>query len=433
AGLDAVYGNFLRSNAAYTLFLLGRWRESRDFSTTALEWSTWRGERIDSLVNLTTLEIESTGGEPAGRLLGRLLLELETVHDPQYAVQVQQAATSHALWQGDVADAVRAVERGWARARSSEDWALAARMAATHVEVDAAAAAAAAERRDLAGVASARERAAAVVAEAEAGVARSGVDRFAGSRRIADASLATARAFRARAEGRDDPVRWAAVAESWAAIGEIYEVARARWRQGEAVLRSGEGRAARADARPALEAAAEIAAQLGAGPLLGALDELAGRALIRLSALAAAPASASGRSVGGARAVAWRPATDRPADVRSRRPARAERMAAPIDRSNGGGRAGGLLPASGSSAGGIAQEIAGIPAPRRGDAFGLSPREREVLGLIAQGRTNREIGERLFISQKTVGVHVGNILAKLNVSGRVEAAAVSIRLSLADR
>ena len=70
------------------------------------------------------------------------------------------------------------------------------------------------------------------------------------------------------------------------------------------------------------------------------------------------------------------------------------------------------------------------PAPRA-DTFGLSRREHEVLALISEGRTNREIGERLFISQKTVGVHVGNILAKLGVSGRVEAAAVAIRLGLA--
>jgi len=83
----------------------------------------------------------------------------------------------------------------------------------------------------------------------------------------------------------------------------------------------------------------------------------------------------------------------------------------------------------------LVRAIAGDPpsAAKRPDTFGLSAREREVLGLVAQGRTNREIGERLFISQKTVGVHVGNILAKLEVSGRVEAAAVAIRLGLTER
>jgi DNA-binding CsgD family transcriptional regulator len=75
--------------------------------------------------------------------------------------------------------------------------------------------------------------------------------------------------------------------------------------------------------------------------------------------------------------------------------------------------------------------VVGAPSPARGDTFGLSKREHEVLALMSEGRTNREIGERLFISQKTVGVHVGNILAKLGVSGRVEAAAVAIRLGLA--
>src|SRR4029078_12801803 len=64
--------------------------------------------------------------------------------------------------------------------------------------------------------------------------------------------------------------------------------------------------------------------------------------------------------------------------------------------------------------------------------FGRSRRERDVLLLIAEGPRNREIGRRFFISQKTVGVHVGNILSKLRVSGRVEAAAVAIRLRLTE-
>ena len=79
---------------------------------------------------------------------------------------------------------------------------------------------------------------------------------------------------------------------------------------------------------------------------------------------------------------------------------------------------------------GIAVAFAPDAPNRPKEAFGLSRREREVLALIAEGRTNREIGERLFISQKTVGVHVGNILSKLGASGRVEAAMVAIRLEL---
>jgi DNA-binding NarL/FixJ family response regulator/tetratricopeptide (TPR) repeat protein len=67
----------------------------------------------------------------------------------------------------------------------------------------------------------------------------------------------------------------------------------------------------------------------------------------------------------------------------------------------------------------------------RGDGLGLSAREHEVLALLAEGRTNREIATLLYISPKTVSVHVSNILAKLGVSGRVEAAAVAHRLGLA--
>ena len=54
---------------------------------------------------------------------------------------------------------------------------------------------------------------------------------------------------------------------------------------------------------------------------------------------------------------------------------------------------------------------------------GLTAREREVLELLSEGRTNRQIGEVLFISTKTASVHVSNILAKLQVANRGEAAA----------
>jgi len=64
------------------------------------------------------------------------------------------------------------------------------------------------------------------------------------------------------------------------------------------------------------------------------------------------------------------------------------------------------------------------------DQLGLTPREAEVLALVAAGRSNRQIAHALFISPKTVSVHVSNILAKLGVAGRVEAAAIAHRLGL---
>ena len=63
-------------------------------------------------------------------------------------------------------------------------------------------------------------------------------------------------------------------------------------------------------------------------------------------------------------------------------------------------------------------------------ARGLTAREIEVLRLIGEGRSNREIGEVLFISAKTASVHVTHILQKLNVATRVQAAIAADRLAL---
>ena len=69
------------------------------------------------------------------------------------------------------------------------------------------------------------------------------------------------------------------------------------------------------------------------------------------------------------------------------------------------------------------------PSETAGDAGAgaLTGRESEILALVAQGRSNGEIGRQLFISTKTVSVHVSHILAKLGASGRTEAAAIARR------
>ncbi len=400
--LDAVYGNLLGGNVAGILVDVGRWPEARELSLRALDWSPAGIPFVNAILNLVLVEIESEAGEEAGRLLGRILVELETGGDNQFAIPAYQATASYAMWSGDLADARRAAERGWARLRGTEDWALVARMAATAMEVESAIVVEALERRRIGDVAASRERASRILAEAEAAVARARSDGGPGTSEP-EASLATARAYHARLMGRDDPVRWADLAGRWHTIGDPYREARARWRQAEATMGGAiagpggardrtDARLVRADAREPLIAAVNLAMDLRARPLLRRLQELAGRALIALppevDVLLAEPA---------------------PPSISQR------------------------APVNPGSVGDIS--LVAVPAPSSRpaggpDTFGLSKRELEVLALIAQGRTNREIGDRLFISQKTVGVHVGNILAKLGVSGRVEAAAVSIRLGL---
>ncbi|MFL5779233.1 MAG: LuxR C-terminal-related transcriptional regulator [Chloroflexota bacterium] len=391
AGLEATYGNFLAGNAVDSLFVLGRWDEARTLSRRALEWLPVGLYFLNSVVNLAIVEIETSAGEFAGRLLGQTLLELEEVRDSQLAVPFYLASAWFALWRGDVGDARRAAERGWQLVRETEDWALASRMAAAAVEVDAAVALEARERRDLAEIAAARERATATVKEAEGIVGRFSAGSTPASRAMTAAYLATARAHRQRVNGDDDGAAWCRVAEGWGALDVPYEMAKARWREAEARLTSGDGRAGRSEAKLPLLEAARLAESLGARPLLRELRDLASRALIGLP-----------RSVD---------------DVL------AEPAAPLVAVGPGDG------PPAGSSMLVLAVATNG---KAKTDTFGLSGREREVLGLIAEGRTNREIGERLFISQKTVGVHVGNILAKLRVSGRVEAAAVAIRLGLTE-
>jgi len=163
--------------------------------------------------------------------------------------------------------------------------------------------------------------------------------------------LARAEAEWTRVEGRSDPAGWAAAADAFG-YGYLYEEARCRWRLAEALL--GDGR--RLEAAEAARAAHEIAARLGARPLLAELEALGRRGRLDL----------------------------------------------------------GVEP----------------PGQPGAAAPGLTPRELEVLRLVAAGRSNGQIAEALFISRKTASVHVSNILAKLGVHTRTEAAAEAHRLGL---
>ncbi len=167
--------------------------------------------------------------------------------------------------------------------------------------------------------------------------------------------------------------RWQASVDLFAAFGHAYEAARSRARLAEALDAVGRASEARAE----VVAADAAATGLGASVLLATLRPL----LVRHAAVPAArQASGSEEAHGG--------------------------------RPPGPGRPGGPL-------GG-----AGAQAPP------LTRRESEVLALVAEGRSNGEIAKQLFISTKTVSVHVSNILAKLQASGRTEAAALARRYGL---
>ena len=68
------------------------------------------------------------------------------------------------------------------------------------------------------------------------------------------------------------------------------------------------------------------------------------------------------------------------------------------------------------------------PHPEAAELADLTAREREILGLIAEGLTNRQIGDRLFLAEKTIKNYVSSLLAKLGLERRTQAAVLAARL-----
>lgn len=170
------------------------------------------------------------------------------------------------------------------------------------------------------------------------------------------AQALTVVAERSRLDTVRDAAAWQAVADAWDELEDPYQGACARWRLGQVLVATRSGRAA----REALSRAWEVAADLGARPLRGAVEDTARRA---------------GLSLGAA-------------------------------------------------------ELEPDPAGKAARRLGLTAREREILGLLARGRTNRQIADLLFISHRTVGVHVSRILRKLGAANRTDASHVARRNGL---
>jgi NarL family two-component system response regulator LiaR len=74
----------------------------------------------------------------------------------------------------------------------------------------------------------------------------------------------------------------------------------------------------------------------------------------------------------------------------------------------------------------VGQQLTGGPVP----ADDLTPRERDVLRQLALGRSNKDIGEALFIAEETVKTHVGHLLAKLHVENRAQATVQALKRGL---
>ncbi len=416
-GQEAVYGAFLRGNAADCLFNLGRWEESERECRAALEWSPSR-LAWNPILFLGLVLVESRADEEASRIVGQILLQLESVPEGQWTAIVQRTAASFALWRDDLADAQRVAQRGWERVLQTDDWAQAAVAASTTLEVCAAVAESARGRRDWAAVALTGELGQKVLDEAGLRVRGSEMPQSLGARREAELHIGMARAHLARLRGRPDARVWGKLADGWAQVPLPYQAAKARWWEAAAALQA---RDDRIHARDALLESWRLAEQLSARPLQRELASLARRARIPLPGPVPEPLAPLSDA---------EHALDPLALTVVAMPTNGSTSRAPVpvmvpDDGDGGRRR-----SSVAITRALSERLAPAGVTPTRDPFGLSPRESEVLAVLSEGRTNREIAERLFISERTVGVHVRKILFKLGVSGRVEAASVAIRLGM---
>jgi DNA-binding CsgD family transcriptional regulator/tetratricopeptide (TPR) repeat protein len=371
AGMSRTLGSYLIGNAAEPLIRLGRWDEADELTARALAAQP-EGVFSATLHGLRA-ELAALRGhyDEAARELRETRRTVGNTKDVQFTLPVRYTAAMIALGVGDIATARQTVIDGLPEAQKEWGARYAWPLLWLGMRLEADEATRHRDRREtVPGDLTARCAALAQAADHLQVLSTS----WAAYRELITAE-------RSRAAGQDTPATWQAVVSAWEGAEDAYPLAYSRLRLAEALTAAGDLDGAGDAARKCYA----LARRLGAEPVAAEIRALARRARLPLpddSELAASGQDASGQ-------------------VTSGLPAAAQSAAAPR----------------------LADELA---------RFGLTEREREVLKLVAAGRSNPEIAQALFISAKTASVHVSNILAKLGVGGRVEAAAVAHRLGIAD-
>jgi DNA-binding NarL/FixJ family response regulator len=371
-GAGGGYGRFIAGNAADAAVRLGRWDEAEALLDEVLAIDAIGVNRMGLIAVAGPFYVRRGRLDDAARLLAMGREAVEPLTEAQFTAPIYVGLLEWALTAGRPDEATSLAATALERLLRTEDRYYSGELLALAARAQADVAEIATARRDEAAAADAAAGATAHAALLDSLVEAAGTKSF-GERLAMYARVARAEAR--RASGQADPGAWrsAAALASARGAGDAWLGAYTRYRLAEAVLGAHEPRR---DAEEALSAALTEATRLSASPLVGWIEALGRRARLTIR-----PAEAAGAA----------------------------------------GAAGAATPASGA------------PGPAAGPAAGdlaLTTREREVLALVAEGYTNRRIAGMLFISESTAGVHVSNILGKLGVATRTEAATVATRLGL---
>ena len=369
-GTYGQYGRFLASNVLDGLIGLGRWDEAEKSVDDLLAAELFGVNRIGTIAASATFLVRRGRATDAAPLLAEGNTLVAAMRDAQFTGPTNLGLAELALAQGDAGRAATIAADGFERVAATGDYYYALELAATAARAEADVSSMARARRDdeTAQAAAARARHATSFLE-RVGRELPGDEVFGG---LLASMTALASAESQRADGTADPDTWATALVAVDRARIAWPMAYTRFRLAESML---EARSPRPAAEAALADAHSAAEGLGAAPLRGWIEGLARRARVRIPE---------------ARPIGLVASAEEPVEA------------------------------------GPQPSVAAVAL----DGLGLTPRELEVLPLIAAGHTNRRIGELLFISENTAGVHVSNILGKLGVATRTEAAAIAARLGL---